>query len=125
MSENLSFDSGAPRIFNLRPGGSHHVAYRDAAGSICIVAQSRLPGGGCAISAKAIDWAQSREEPVFIRLMNKSGRLDVTLPLASIPLGEVRNGRFGEYYAVDLNDLRGPDFPPPLDFGNDDDDLPF
>lgn len=121
--EAVSFDRATARVFNRRPGGSRHVAYRDDAGSICLWVRSDLDRGGCAVSASAIEWLEGMPEGRFIRLTNERGRLDVILPLDQVELGQAREGRHGPYYIVDPDDLRDPDFPPLRDF--DGDDVPF
>lgn len=109
--EAPSFDRDTARIFNRRPGGSRHLAYKDAAGSICLWVKSTLGGGGCAISANAIEWLDSMPGDHFVRLTNEIGKLDEIMARADIPMGEGREGQFGPYFIVELDDLRE-DAPP-------------
>lgn len=124
MGNSLTFDSDTARPFDPRPGGSQHAAYQDASGAISIVVRSRLSGGGFAVNAGAVDYARKREEQVFLRLINPVNRVDVTVPLSEIQFGEVRHGRYGDFYIIDKDNLRASDYPPPMDFDNDD-HVPF
>jgi hypothetical protein len=122
MGESSTFDRATARVFSRRPGGSRHLAYQDGAGSICLWVQSELQGGGCAVSASAVEWLAGMPGAHFIRLTNERGRLDAILPVGEVPLGEARDGLHGRYFIVDPDDLNPPDFPPIRDFA---DQVPF
>lgn len=110
--EAVSFDAATARIFNRRPGGSRHLAYQDANGSICLWCHSDLARGGVAVSAGAVEWLDGMPGAHFIRLTNAKGGLDVVLAADQVPLGPERSGYHGAYHIVDQRDLAVPDFSP-------------
>lgn len=57
---NTTFDAATARLFNRRPGSSHHLAYIDGDGSICLWCQGKSPRGGVAVNLKAIEWLKVR-----------------------------------------------------------------
>jgi len=115
MSDSNTFDVATAQIFNRRPGGSRHLAYQDANGSICLWCRSELARGGVAINASAVEWLKAKPGEHSIRLTNPKGDLDIVLPLDQVPLEQEREGRFGGYYIVDTRDLLVPDFGTPGD----------
>lgn len=122
MTDALAFDRATARVFNCRPGGSRHIAYQDGNGSICLWVRSELERGGCAISAAAVEWLGTMSGAHFLRLTNERGKLDAILPFDQVPIGQPREGRHGQYFVVDPDDLSSPDFPPLQDFS---DQVPF
>lgn len=115
MAETENFDASTAEVFNRRPGGSRHAAYKDASGAICVWCRSKLARGGVAITASAIEWLEKMDGPKFVRLTNPNGKLDIILPLDEMPLGETRDGPLGIYYIVDLDEVRVPKFTPVME----------
>lgn len=106
------FDYETARILKRHAGGTRHTAYQDAAGSICLWVENNHQWGGCTISANAIKWLDELPGAHFIRLTNKRSELDEIIARWRVPFGRLHTGPHGDYFNIDLADLRGPIFSP-------------
>lgn len=80
-----AFDPSTATSFVKNPAGSPHHAYRDAAGSLCLVCEGTSPAGGVPVNEAALDWLREQAGGQFVRLLNRNSKFDLTLELIRLP----------------------------------------
>ena len=107
-----SFDSKTAHYISRRAGGSPHPMFVDGEGNACLLVISQLSGGGFAISVDGLKALRAHPGGQFIRLKRPGGWVDKLLSAEDVPLGRLRHGERGDYYVVEAEDLRDPEWPP-------------